>query len=74
MLTTTLNNGLIVLAKLYHGEPSALTYANRRQAYAAAAKVGGTVHGTSPFYVVPPAGLCLGCRLPSGLCICQRVE
>ncbi len=50
-LTTTLNDGTVVLAKLYKGEPSALTYANRSQANKAAAKVQGDVIGTRPFYV-----------------------
>jgi hypothetical protein len=36
MLTTTLNSGHVVLAKMYKGEPSALTYANRTQAEKAA--------------------------------------
>lgn len=31
-LTTTLRNGVTVLAKLYHNEPCAVTYANRTQA------------------------------------------
>jgi len=30
--TKKLNNGIEVLAKLYKGEPSAITYANRTQA------------------------------------------
>lgn len=51
-LTVRLNNGLTVLAKLYKGTPCAITYANRTQAYAAAERVGGTVHGRQPFYVV----------------------
>lgn len=55
MLTTTLRNGLTVLAKLYQGTPSALTYANRTQAERAALKVGGTVCGRRPFYVAVPA-------------------
>jgi len=41
-LTTTIR-GITVLAKLYKGQPSALTYANRSQANAAAAKVTGDV-------------------------------
>jgi hypothetical protein len=32
LLTTKLNNGTVVLAKMYAGEPSAVTYANRTQA------------------------------------------
>lgn len=40
-LTTKLNrNGIEVLAKLWKGEPSAVTYANRTQAQTAAAKLG----------------------------------
>lgn len=54
MVTTELNNGLTVLAKLYKGQPSALTYANRTQAERKAREVGGTVwRGMgSPFYVL----------------------
>ncbi len=50
-LTVTLRDGRLVLAKLYHGAPSALTYANRTQATAAARRVGGFVVGWRPFYV-----------------------
>lgn len=55
LLTVKLRNGLVVLAKMYKGEPTAITYANRRQAYEAAAKVGGDVYGRHPFYVAPCA-------------------
>ena len=57
MLTATLNDGLVVLAKLYNGRPAALTFANRTQAERAAAKVpGARVHKgmARPFYVCPP--------------------
>lgn len=55
MLTYTLRAGLVVLAKLYKGQPSPYTFANRTQAAAAAAKVGGTVHGfTRPWVVAVP--------------------
>jgi len=54
-LTVTLNNGRIVLAKLYQGQPTALTYSNRTQAERVAALQGAdwaVYHGTSrPFYV-----------------------
>jgi hypothetical protein len=52
-LTVKLNNGRIVLAKLYKGEPSAVTYANRTQAYAKVALLGPgwAVTGHRPFYV-----------------------
>lgn len=52
-ITTKLSSGVVVLAKLYKGEPSAMTFANRTQAEAAAAKVGGWVwRGMGrPFYV-----------------------
>ena len=54
-LTTVLNSGLRVLAKMYDGRPVAVTYANRTQAYAAALKHGGTVfHRGRPFYVAMP--------------------
>lgn len=39
-LTTKLNNGITVLAKMYKGSPSAVTYANATQAHAAHAKMG----------------------------------
>lgn len=51
ILTTKLNSGITVLAKLYKGAPTAKTFANRSQAYAAAEKVGGDVVGRLPFYV-----------------------
>jgi aromatic ring-opening dioxygenase catalytic subunit (LigB family) len=55
MLTYTLRSGLVVLAKLYHGEPSPMTFANRTQADKAARKVGGTVHHIGrPFFVAVP--------------------
>lgn len=51
-LTKTLRNGVVVLAKLYNGEPSAMTYANRTQANNAAEKSGGSVVQIGrPFYV-----------------------
>lgn len=40
-LTTKLNNGAVVLAKLYNGKPSALQYMARAQAEKKAAAVGG---------------------------------
>jgi len=58
MLTVRLNKHghfRVVIAKLYHGEPHAIGYANRTQARRAAEKIGGTVHGWRPFYVAPPA-------------------
>jgi len=55
-ITYTLRSGLVVLAKLYHGQPSPCTYANRTQAVNAAVKVGGTVRQLGrPFFVVMPA-------------------
>jgi len=52
MLTAKLNDGTIVLAKLYKGQPSPKTFANRTQACNAAAKVGGKVIVKGrPFYV-----------------------
>jgi hypothetical protein len=51
ILTTKLRDGRTVLAKLYEGEPSAVTYANLKQAQAAADKHGGWVAGRWPFYV-----------------------
>lgn len=54
MLTVTLNNGQVVLGKLYKGEPCALTYSNRTQARRKANEIGGTVyHRQGPFYVAP---------------------
>jgi hypothetical protein len=57
MLTVRLNKHghfKVVLAKLQDGVPHAIGYANRTQAARAAEKIGGTVHGWYPFYVVPP--------------------
>lgn len=55
-ITYKLNNGAVVLAKLYKGEPFPLTYANRTQAKNAAAKVGGEVIQCGrPFFVRMPA-------------------
>jgi len=56
LLTVKLNNGITVLAKLYHGKPSAVTYANRAQAYAKktqliAAGIKCDVTATHPFYI-----------------------
>lgn len=39
-ITTKLRDGTEVLAKLYHGEPTAMTFANRTQAYKAAERLG----------------------------------
>lgn len=58
-LSTRLRDGTLVLAKLYHGKPSALTFANRTQAERAAARVSGhsgagtglVIHRGRPFYV-----------------------
>jgi hypothetical protein len=54
-LTVTLRNGLTVTAKMYCGEPSAITYANRTQAEKACQKLGegwAVYHGNyRPFYV-----------------------
>jgi hypothetical protein len=55
MLTTTLNNGQIVLAKRYKGEIVAKHFANLTQAKAAAHEFGGYVRVGWPFYVVIPA-------------------
>jgi hypothetical protein len=44
-------HGRIVLGKLYHGEPTAKTFANRKQAETAAVRFGGWVMGRWPFYV-----------------------
>ena len=40
MMTVKLNNGLEVLAKPYHGKPSAVTYSNRTQAQRKAEELG----------------------------------
>lgn len=54
-LTVRLNNGLEVAAKMYRGEPSALHYANRKQAYAKVEQLGSdrwyVWHRSGPFYV-----------------------
>lgn len=53
LLTTTLNSGVVVLAKLYKGEAFAKTFANRTQAYKAAEAVGGEViQKGRPFFVM----------------------
>jgi len=55
-LTTRLNDGRTVLAKMYEGEPYAVTYANRTQAAKRVALLGpGWYVGRGlgrPFYVV----------------------
>ena len=43
-LTKRLNNGMVVLAKLYEGEPYAVTYANRTQAANKVAALGPGWH------------------------------
>jgi len=52
-LTTELRDGRVVLAKLYEGSPSAITYANLTQARRAAEKAGPQwyVSGFRPFFV-----------------------
>ncbi len=52
-IEVTLRDGTVVLAKLYKGEPSALTYANRTQAENAARKEpdGEVIQRGRPFYV-----------------------
>jgi hypothetical protein len=53
-MTKTLRNGIEVTAKLYHGEPNAVTYANRTQAMRAAEKMGdgwAVYQFGRPFYV-----------------------
>ncbi len=53
-LTTRLNNGIEVLAKVYRGELCAKTYANRSQAEKAADAAGynwAVYHRGRPFYV-----------------------
>ena len=51
-ISVTLRDGTMVLAKLYEGAPSALTYANRTQAQRAAESIGGDViQRGRPFYV-----------------------
>ena len=55
-LTTTLSSGVVVLAKMYKGRPSAKTFANRSQANKAAEQVGGEVIGLGrPLFVKVPA-------------------
>lgn len=52
-----LNNGRVVLAKVYKGDLCALTYANRTQAQRMADRIGGDVLHfaySGPFYVAPP--------------------
>ena len=50
-----LNDGTLVLGKMYKGEPWALTYANRTQAQRAADREGGEViQRGRPFYVGLP--------------------
>jgi len=51
-ITTKLRDGTTVLAKLYKGQPSVKTFANRTQAEKAAAAVGGTVTLRWPFLVI----------------------
>jgi hypothetical protein len=53
-MTKTLQNGIEVTAKLYHGRILAVTYSNRMQAVRAAAKLGpdwSVYQFTRPFYV-----------------------
>lgn len=52
-ITVKLSNGREVLAKLYHGQPMARTYANLMQARRAAEQAGDgwTIIGRWPFYV-----------------------
>ena len=52
-LTVMLNNNRVVLAKMYKGKPSAITYANRTQATRKAVEFHATVYtsGHGPFYV-----------------------
>ncbi len=54
ILTKKLNNGVEVLAKMYAGEPSAMTYANRTQAQKKASSLGDpwrVYNWGRPFYV-----------------------
>jgi hypothetical protein len=52
VLTATLRDGTVVLAKMYNGEPCPMHYANRTQAAASAVKNGGEViQRGRPFYV-----------------------
>lgn len=51
-LTTKLNNGVVVLAKIYKGDKCAMTFSNRTQAERAATKNNGWVCQIGrPFYV-----------------------
>ena len=55
LLTTTLRDGTIALAKSYHGEPVAKTFANRTQAFNACDKAGPgwqVERRGRPFFVV----------------------
>lgn len=55
LLTTKLRSGQVVLAKMYKGEPSAMTFTNRTQAEVAAARaraVGAWLSGIRPVFVV----------------------
>jgi hypothetical protein len=55
-ITYKLNNGIVVLAKLYKGTPSPYTFANITQAKNRAATVGGVVIQCGrPFFVRMPA-------------------
>lgn len=55
-IETALRDGTKVLAKMYHGQAWAMTYANRTQAERAAAKFGGEViQRGRPFFVRLPA-------------------
>lgn len=55
ILTTKLNNGLTVLAKMYKGELCAMTYSNRKQASTKVAELGEGWYVSKglgrPFYV-----------------------
>jgi hypothetical protein len=50
--TVKLRDGRVVYAKMYKGELTAMTYANRRQVYAKVAELGAEwqVTGLHPFY------------------------
>ena len=56
ILTVKLHNGATVLAKLYKGSPSAMTFANRTQADRRCAIIGDvwfvSKFGGRPFFVV----------------------
>jgi hypothetical protein len=74
-LTTKLNNGRVVLAKLYKGEPSAVTYSNRTQAVKKVAELGpgwDVRQFGRPFYVAVapahPLGVpCPMCAMPGDI-------